>query len=93
MVLFNSNNKVNSIHPTFAKELDLPIKPIDVRVLKIDSIILDTYEILVAIFLVTDKANCVRFFKKNFLVANVSPKEIFGILFLTLIDINIDFLD
>ena len=54
---------------------------------------LNTYGILVAAFLVTDKANQVRFFEKTFLVANISPEVVFGMLFLTLSGINIDFLD
>ena len=35
---------------------------------------LDTYEMVVTVFLVTDKANHVRFFEKIFLMANVSPE-------------------
>ena len=54
---------------------------------------LDTYKIVVAVFLMTDKANEVRFFKKTFLVANVSPKIVLRILFLTLNIANVDFLD
>ena len=41
----------------------------------------------------TDKANQVRFFEETFLVANVSPKVVFGMLFLTLSGVDIDFLD
>ena len=48
---------------------------------------------VVAAFLVTDKANQVKFFEKIFLVANVIPKVVFKMLFLTLSDANIDFLD
>ena len=54
---------------------------------------LDTYKIVVIAFLVTDKANRVRFFEKTFLVANVSPEVVFEMLFLTLTDADIDFLD
>ena len=39
-----------------------------------------------------DKANQVRFFQAIFLVANVSSKIVFGILFLTVSDADIDFL-
>ena len=48
---------------------------------------------VVAIFLLTDKANWVRFFVETFLVANVSPEIVLEILFFTLSDANIDFLD
>ena len=36
---------------------------------------------IVAAFLVTDKTNQVRFFEKIFLVANISPEVVFGMLF------------
>ena len=54
---------------------------------------LDIYKIVVAAFLMTDKANWIRFFKKVFLVANISPKVVFGMLFLILSRVDIDFLD
>ena len=41
----------------------------------------------------TNNANWIRFFEKTFLVANVSPKVVFKMLFLTLSSANIDFLD
>ena len=47
---------------------------------------------IVAAFLMTNKANQVRFFEKTFLMANSSPKIVFGMLFLILSSINIDFL-
>lgn len=40
----------------------------------------------------TDQAKKIRFFKKIFLVGNVSLKVVFEIFFFTLNDINIDFL-
>ena len=40
-----------------------------------------------------DKTNWVRFFKKTFLVANVSPKVVFEIPLLTLSSINVDLLN
>ena len=53
----------------------------------------DIYEIIVTVFLITDKANWVRFFKKTFLVANIRLEVILGILFLTLSNADVDFLD
>ena len=47
---------------------------------------------VVAAFLVIDKTNQVIFFEKTFLVANISPEVVLGILFLTLSSANIDFL-
>ena len=52
---------------------------------------LDTYGMIVTTFSVVDKANWVRFFKETFLIANVSPEVVFGMLFCTLSGVNIDF--
>ena len=52
---------------------------------------LDNHEIVVAPFSVVDKANRVRFFEKTCLMANISPEVVFGMSFLTLSSVNIDF--
>ena len=54
---------------------------------------LNIYEMVIAAFLITDKAKQVKFFEKTFLVINISPEIVLGMLFLTLSNINIDFLD
>ena len=46
---------------------------------------------VVAAFWVTDQANRVRFFEEIFLVANISLDMVFGIFFLTLSNVDIDF--
>ena len=92
-VLLDLGSEVNAIHLTITKELDLSIRLTDVRMQKIDSIILDIYEMVVAAFLVTDKVNQVKFFEETFLVANVSPEVVLGIPFLILNGADIDFLD
>ena len=51
---------------------------------------LDTYDIVVAAISVSYKVNQVRFFEKIFLVANISLKIVFGILFPNLSDADID---
>ena len=89
--LINSESEVNAIHPTFAKQLGLSIRRIDVWAQKIDGTTLDTYRIVVAVFSVEDKANQVRFFEETFLVADVSLEVVLGMPFLTLSDANIDF--
>ena len=90
---FDSDSKVNAIYPTFTQELRFFIRPTDVEVQKIDSTILDTYGMVVMVFLIIDEANRVNFFKETFLVANISPEVVFGMLFLILSVANIDFLD
>ena len=47
---------------------------------------------IIVAFSVTDKANQVRVFEKAFLMANISPKIVFEILFLLLSDVDMDFL-
>ena len=91
--LINSGSEVNAIHPFLAKQLGLPIRPIDIRAQKFDGTILDTHGMVVAVFSVVDKANRVRFLEKIFLVANISPEVVFGMLFLTLSNTDVDFLD
>ena len=93
MILLNSANEINAIHPTFAKKLGLLIRPTDIGEQKIDGITLDTYEIVVVAFLIIDKANQVRFIKETFLIANVSPKVVLKMFFFTLNSADIDFLD
>ena len=46
---------------------------------------------MVAVFLVTNQTNWVKFFEKIFLVANISPDVIFEIPFFTLSNTNINF--
>ena len=90
--LFDSGSEVNAIYPIFVQKLGLPIRLMDVGAQKIEGTILDTYEMIVTAFLIMGKANQVRFFETTFLVANVSPEVVFGMLFLTLSGVNIDFL-
>ena len=59
---------------------------------KIDGTTLDIYGIVVTAFSVKNKANQVKFFEKSFLVAHVSPEVVFGMLFLTLIGADVNFL-
>ena len=92
LAFLDSSNEVNGVHIAFAKELGLFIKLTDVRAWKIDNTTLKIYGIVVAALLLENKANWVRFFEKTFLVANISPKIVRGILFLTLNSADIDFL-
>ena len=90
--LINLGSEVNTIHPSFAKQLGLPIRPTDIKAQKIDGTTLDTYWMVVAAFSVVDKANQVKFFEETFLVANISPEVVLGMFFLTLSGANVDFL-
>ena len=89
--LIDSGSEVNAMHPSFAKQLGLPIRLTDIGGQKIDGTTLDSHGMVVAAILVVDKANQVRFFEETFMVANVSPEVVFGMLFLTLSGADIDF--
>ena len=90
--LFDSGNEVDALYPTSAQELELFISPMEVGAQKIDSTILDTHGMVVAVFLVINKANRVRFFEKTFLVADINLKVVFEIPFLILNSTDVDFL-
>ena len=79
------------MHLAFAKELGLVMQSTNFGAQKIDSTTLETYKIILVAFSVIDQVNRVRFFKKTFLVANVSPDVVFRMLFLTLSSANINF--
>ena len=89
--LIDSGSEVNTVHPSFVKQLGLSIRPTDVGAQKIDGTTLDTNGMVVAAFSVVDKANRVRFFEETFLVANVSPEVVLGMPFLTLSNADVDF--
>ena len=57
LALLDSGSEVNVVHPVFAKELGLPIRPTDVGAQKIDGTMLEIYRMVVAAFSVEDKAN------------------------------------
>ena len=57
LAFLDSGSEVNDVHPAFAKELGLPIRPTDVGAPKIDGTMLENYRMVVAAFSVEDKAN------------------------------------
>ena len=91
LALFDSDSGVNAIHLTLTRKLGLPVRSTDVKAQKIDNIILDTFGMVVIAFSIINKANRVGFFEETFLVANISPEVVLGMLFLTLSDADVDF--
>ena len=75
----------------FAFQLNLKIRKTNVKAQKIDGTTLETYKMVVSTFCVLDKYGKERFFEKSFLLADVNLGVIFGMLFLTISNINIDF--
>ena len=49
LALFNSGSKANAVYPIFAKELGFSIRPTDVGAQKIHGIMLNIYEMVVAV--------------------------------------------
>ena len=91
LALSDSGSEVNAIHPAFAEKLGLVERATNVGAQKIDGTTFETYGMVVAVFLVTDQADKIRFFEETFLIANVSLDVVFGMLFLTLSGADIDF--
>ena len=91
LTLFDSGSKVNAMHPTFAERLGIVVQTTNVSAQKIDGTTLETYGMVVAAFSITDQAKRIRFFEEIFLVANVSPDVVLGMLFLTLSGADVNF--
>ena len=89
--LLDSGSEINAIHPAFVEKLGLMVQNINIGAQKIDGTIFETYGMVVAVFSVIDQADKVRFFEVTFLVANVSPDVVFGMLFLTLSGMDVNF--
>ena len=91
LALLDLGSEVNIMHPAFAEKLGLVVQTTNVGAQKINSTTLKTYGMVVAAFSVFDQADRVRFFEKTFLIANISPDVVFGILFLILSGADINF--
>ena len=59
---------------------------------KIDGTIFKTFKIMVIAFSITGQADRIKFFKKTFLMTNVSPDVVFEMLFFTLSSANFNIL-
>ena len=89
--LLDLGSEVNAMHPTFVERLGLVMRTTNVGAQKIDGTTLETYGMVVAASSITDQADRIRLFEETFLVANVSPDVILGMLFLTLSSADVDF--
>ena len=75
----------------FIERLGLMMQTTNIGAQKIDGTTLETYGMVVAAFSVTDQANKIKFFKKTFLIANVSLDVVLGMLFLILSGKDVEF--
>ena len=81
------------MNPDFAKKLGLWVCKTKVNVPKIDDSKLDTFDIVIASFSITYKKRRSCFFVETFLLADISIDIALGISFLTLSNVEINFLD
>lgn len=87
----NSDNKINAMQPSYAKELDFRICKTNVIAQKIDSNKLKSYKTVIDFFQVDDKDEKFRFSEKTFLLADIIIKIALKISFLILSNIEVNF--
>ena len=79
------------MNPAFTSQLSLIILNTNVGAQKIDSTTLKIYKIVVFIFFMLNKDDKKRFFKENFLLAEVKPEIVLEIPFLTMSNADVNF--
>ncbi len=75
----------------YAIKLSFTIYKTSVGVQKIDGLLLETYDIVLASFLLQDSQEKVWFFEETFLLANTSIKMVLGMLFLAFSNADFEF--
>ncbi len=89
--VLDSRSEVNIISQAFVYQFGLKIQKTNIGAQKIDSNTLKTYGLVVSTFFVLDKDGRERFFEESFLLADVKPDLVLGILFLTMSNADIYF--
>ena len=89
--LLDSESKVNAMSQAFAHQLGLTIWKTNVGAQKINGTTLKTYGMVVSTFFILDKDGRERFFEESFLLADVKPEIVFGMLFLIMSNTDINF--
>lgn len=89
--LIDSNSKVNTMQPAYAKKLDLNIRKTNMEAQKIDNTTLKIFEKVIAAFSIHNKARKVCFFEETFLLADISIDVALRIFFFILSNANIYF--
>ncbi len=89
--LLDSESELNAMSQTFVQLLGFKIRKTYVEAQKIEGTTLETYEMVVSTFSVSDKDRRERFFEESFLLANVRPDIVLGKPFLTMSNANVDF--
>ena len=92
-VLVDTGSEVNAIHPIYAMKLGLRVGKINIGAQKINRFYLDTFEIVIADFLVKHKLETVWFFYGTYLLANISLEVALGIYLLTFSKVDVLFVE
>ncbi len=77
--------------PAYATKLSLTPRKISVRAQKIDGLPLETYDMVLACFLLLDSLGRDRFFEETFWLADTSIEIVLGMPFLGLSNTNFQF--
>lgn len=85
------SSKVNTMQPSFARKLGLRICITDIDAQTIDDNRLETFRMMIALFQVDDKDKKSRFLEKIFLLTDISLDIVFGIPFLILSNVEVNF--
>ena len=79
--------------PVYGAKLGLKVQKTDIGIQKVDDSTFDTFGMVLVDFKVEDKLGKTQFFQEIFLIANITLKVIFGMLFLTLSNANVQFVE
>ncbi len=74
--------------PAYVAELGFTTPKTSIGAQKIDGLLLETYDMTSASFLLQDSLKRVRFFEETFLLADTSMDVVLGMLFLALSNVN-----
>lgn len=77
--------------PVYTTKLGLTTQKISVGALRIDGLLLETYDMGLARFLLQDSLKKVRFFKKTFLLADTNMEVILRMIFLSMSNVDVEF--
>lgn len=91
--LINSSSEVNAMTLTYTAKLDLKVWHINVKTQKIEGFTLEIFGMVLAIFQIEDKQDWIQYFQKTFLLANTNIEMVPEMLFLTLSNANVSFLE
>lgn len=75
----------------FGQKLGLHIWKINVKASKIDGLVLEIFEIMIADFYVEDQVGNPKFFQKIFLGVNIQLKVILGMFFSKISNVDVSF--